>query len=59
MLFPEESESIDNESDEFGSESGSSGAYNLRSFSLRAEDLVAGVFTSEMFAPTRIESKVG
>ena len=40
MLSLDKSESIDNESDKFGSESGSSGTYYFCDFSLRAEEYV-------------------
>ena len=48
-----------NESDKFGSESGSSGMYSFCDFPLRAEEYVSGVFSSAIFAPTGVNSKGG
>ena len=48
-----------NKPDKFGSESGSSGTYYFRAFSLRAEDSAYGVFASDIFRPPGIEYKGG
>ena len=50
---------LDNESNELGSKSGSSGTYYFRYFSLHDEESIAGVFASDVFAPTGVESLVG
>ena len=59
VLSSDRPESLDNESDEFGSQSVSSGTYSFRDFSLRAEETVASVFASDIFAPIGVESKGG
>ena len=58
-MLLEELESLDNYSDKLGSELGSSGMYSFCTFYLRAEDSVTSVYSSNIFAPTRIESKGG
>ena len=58
-MSSDEPESFEDESDKFGFESGFSGAYSFRAFLLRSEESVAGVFASDIFAPTGVESKGG
>ena len=53
-MLLEELESLDNYSDKIGSELGSSGMYSFCTFYLRAEDSVTSVYSSNIFAPTRI-----
>ena len=58
-MLSDESESLDNESDKFGSEFGSSGMYSFFVFPLYAEEPVAGVFVFDIFAPTGVEYIIG
>ena len=53
-MLSDESRSLNDNSDEFGSESGSSGPYYFRHFSLRAEESIYGVIAPDAFAPTGI-----
>ena len=58
-MLSDESELLDDESEELGSESGSSGTWYFFYFFLRDEESVAGVFASDVFAPTGVKYKVG
>ena len=59
FLSLDESDSLDDESDKLGSDSGSSGTYSSRAFSLRAEESVVGVLGSGVFAPIGVNSVAG
>ena len=58
-MSPDKSESLDNESGKFGSESRYSGTYSFRGFPLRSEESIDGVFPPEVFSPTGSEYKGG
>ena len=47
-MSSDESNSLNDESDKLGSESGSSGMYSFRAFSLRFDESVVGVFGSDI-----------
>ena len=59
MLSSDESDSLDDESDEFGSKSGSSDTYYFHTFSLRSEESVDDAVASNIFAQKGVESKDG
>ena len=58
-MLLDESKFLDDESEKFGSESGSSGTYYFCAFTLNAEYSVAGVSASDVFAPIGVKSKGG
>ena len=59
FLSSDESDSLNDKSDELGSDSGSSGMYYFCAFSLRFDESVVRVLGSDVFAPTGFESKGG
>ena len=56
-LSLKKSESLDDKSENFGSESRSSSTYSFCYFPLLAEESIAGVFAPDFFSPTVFESK--
>ena len=55
----DESGSLNNDSEKFGSESGSSGTYSFCSFPLFDEESVDDDFASDIFSSSRVKSKSG
>ena len=52
LLFLDESDSLNDESDELGYDSRSSGTYSFRGFYLRFYESVVGILGSDIFART-------
>ena len=59
LLLSDESYSLDDESEELGSDSGCSGTYYFCAFSLSFYKSVVGLLGSEIFTQTRVDSKGG
>ena len=58
-MSSDESYLLDDESEELESDSGSSGTYSFRDFSLRFDESIVGVLGSDVFAPIGFYSKGG